>query len=201
MKRSFVALIAGILSACASSGGAQFSALDCPTSVSGDSVYRMGPGDVLQIFVWRNEELSTEVTVRPDGRISTPLVDDMLAAGRSPSELARAIEDVLVEFIRSPTVNVMIVNEGNANQVQVIGSVVEPLGLSHREGLTVLDAIVASGGLSEFAAGNRAKIIREFDGGQAECRLRLDDLVRKARMGENVALYPGDVIVVPETRL
>jgi len=161
----------------------------------------MGPGDVLQIFVWRNEELSTEVTVRPDGRISTPLVDDMLAAGRSPSELARAIEDVLVEFIRSPTVNVMIVNEGNANQVQVIGSVVEPLGLSHREGLTVLDAIVASGGLSEFAAGNRAKIIREFDGGQAECRLRLDDLVRKARMGENVALYPGDVIVVPETRL
>ena len=162
--------------------------------------YRIGPGDTLQIFVWRNPELTQSVPVRPDGKISTPLVEDMVAVGKTPSQLARDIEGVLGEYIRSPQVNVIVTNPVSAfSQVKVIGQVVDPQSLPYREGMRVLDAILAAGGLTEFAAGNRGKIVRKVDGKDTELRIKVEDLVNKGAMKHNLELKPGDVIVVPQS--
>jgi polysaccharide biosynthesis/export protein len=164
--------------------------------------YIVGPGDSLQIFVWRNPELSTTVPVRPDGKITTPLVQDMVAVGKTPSQLAKDIEAVLAEYIRSPQVNVIVANPVSAfSQVKVIGQVGTPQSLAYREGMRVLDAVLASGGLAEFAAGNRAKIIRkQADGKQTELKVKVADLVNKGDMRQNLELKPGDVLVIPESR-
>lgn len=162
--------------------------------------YRIGPGDTLQIFVWRNPELTQSVPVRPDGKISTPLVEDMVAVGKTPSQLARDVEGVLAEYIRSPQVNVIVTNPVSAfSQVKVIGQVTSPQSLPYREGMRVLDAILAAGGLTEFAAGNRGKIVRKVDGKDTELRVKVEDLVNKGAMKNNLELKPGDVIVVPQS--
>lgn len=162
--------------------------------------YRIGPGDTLQIFVWRNPELTQTVPVRPDGKISTPLVEDMVAVGKTPSQLARDIETVLAEYIRSPQVNVIVTNPVSAfSQVKVIGQVAQPQSLPYREGMRVLDAILAAGGLTEFASGNRGKIVRKVDGKDVELRVRIEDLVNKGAMKHNLELQPGDVVVVPQS--
>ncbi len=162
--------------------------------------YRIGPGDTLQIFVWRNPELTQSVPVRPDGKISTPLVEDMVAVGKTPSQLARDVEVVLAEYIRSPQVNVIVTNPVSAfSQVKVIGQVTTPQSLPYREGMRVLDAILAAGGLTEFAAGNRGKIVRKVDGKDTELRVKVEDLVNKGAMKNNLELKPGDVIVVPQS--
>ena len=162
--------------------------------------YRIGPGDTLQIFVWRNPELTQSVPVRPDGKISTPLVEDMIAVGKTPSQLARDVEGVLAEYIRSPQVNVIVTNPVSAfSQVKVIGQVVNPQSLPYREGMRVLDAILAAGGLTEFAAGNRGKIVRKVDGKDTELKVKVEDLVNKGAMKHNLELKPGDVIVVPQS--
>ena len=162
--------------------------------------YRIGPGDTLQIFVWRNPELTQSVPVRPDGKISTPLVEDMVAVGKTPSQLARDVEVVLAEYIRSPQVNVIVTNPVSAfSQVKVIGQVTNPQSLPYREGMRVLDAILAAGGLTEFAAGNRGKIVRKVDGKDTELRVKVEDLVNKGAMKYNLELKPGDVIVVPQS--
>ena len=162
--------------------------------------YRVGPGDTLQIFVWRNPELTQTVPVRPDGKISTPLVEDMVAVGKTPSQLARDIETVLAEYIRSPQVNVIVTNPVSAfSQVKVIGQVAQPQSLPYREGMRVLDAILAAGGLTEFASGNRGKIVRKVDGKDVELRVRIEDLVNKGAMKHNLELQPGDVVVVPQS--
>lgn len=162
--------------------------------------YRIGPGDTIQIFVWRNPELTTTVPVRPDGKISTPLVEDMTAVGKTPSQLARDVEGVLAEYIRSPQVNVIVTVPVSAfSQVKVIGQVTSPQSLPYREGMRVLDAILAAGGLTEFAAGNRGKIVRKVDGKDTELRVKVDDLVNKGAMNQNLELKPGDVIVVPQS--
>lgn len=184
-------------SACGSSSGMLVD--ECPTPPFASEEYIIGPGDVLQIVVWRNAELSAEVPVRPDGKISTPLIDDMVASGKTPSQLSANMEEVLAEFLRTPEVSVMVAQQGAANQVQVIGEVVAPQALSYREGLRVLDIIIASGGLSEFAAGNRARIVRPTALGQVNCSVRARDLV-DGDMSQNILIYPGDVLVVPETR-
>jgi polysaccharide export outer membrane protein len=164
--------------------------------------YIVGPGDSLQIFVWRNPELTTTVPVRPDGKITTPLVQDMVAVGKTPSQLAKDIETVLAEYIRSPQVNVIVANPVSAfSQVKVIGHVANPQSLAFREGMRVLDAILASGGLAQYAAGNRAKIVRkQADGKQTEMRVRVADLLNKGDMRQNLELKPGDVLVIPESR-
>jgi polysaccharide export outer membrane protein len=164
--------------------------------------YIVGPGDSLQIFVWRNPELSTTVPVRPDGKITTPLVQDMVAVGKTPSELAKDIETVLAEYIRSPQVNVIVAIPVSAfSQVKVIGQVSNPQSLPYRDGMRVLDAVLASGGLAEFAAGNRAKIVRkQADGKTVEMKVRIADLINKGDMRHNLALQPGDVLVIPESR-
>jgi polysaccharide export outer membrane protein len=164
--------------------------------------YIVGPGDSLQVFVWRNPELTTTVPVRPDGKITTPLVQDMVAVGKTPSQLARDIEAVLAEYIRSPQVNVIVANPVSAfSQVKVIGQVTTPQSLPYREGMRVLDAVLASGGLAQFAAGNRAKIVRkESDGKTVEMKVRVADLINKGDMKQNLELRPGDVLVIPESR-
>jgi polysaccharide export outer membrane protein len=175
-----------------------------PPAPSGDdagSHYVIGPGDTLQVFVWRNPELTITIPVRPDGKISTPLVEDMVAVGKTPSQLARDMEKVLSEYIRSPKVNVIVSQAVSAlSQVQIIGQVGKPQSIPYREGMKVLDALLAVGGLGQFAAGNRAKIERSVNHKKQEIRVKLDDLTNKGDMSQNLALQPGDVLVVPESR-
>ncbi|HEY0342480.1 MAG TPA: XrtA/PEP-CTERM system exopolysaccharide export protein [Steroidobacteraceae bacterium] len=163
--------------------------------------YIVGPGDTLQVFVWRNPELTATVPVRPDGKISTPLVEDMVAVGKNPSALARDIEKVLAEYVRAPTVNVIVTQPvGAFGQVQVIGQVTRPGSLPFRSGMKLLDAVLAVGGVSQFAAGNRTKVVRSTPGAKQEFKVKLDNLLNKGDMSQNLPLQPGDVIVVPESR-
>ena len=188
-----------LISGCASGGGTKLAADGCPAPANRSTEYLIGPGDALQIVVWRNEELSATVPVRPDGKISTPLVDDMTASGKTPSQLASDMELVLAEYLRTPEVSVIVAAQGAANQIQIVGEVVEPQSLSYRDGLKILDAIVAVGGLSDFAAGNRANLVRQTQQGQVECRVQIKKLMA-GDMSQNIDVFPGDVIVVPETR-
>jgi len=163
--------------------------------------YLIGPGDVLQVFVWRNEELTVTVPVRPDGKISTPLVEDMVAVGKTPSALARGVEAVLGEYVKSPQVSIIVTQPASAfSQVKILGQVKTPQALAFRQGMTVLDAVLAAGGLTEFAAGNRAKLIRTENGKQKEYRLKLNKLVDGGDMSQNLALKAGDALLIPESR-
>jgi len=163
--------------------------------------YRIGPGDSLQIYVWQNPDLSVTVPVRQDGKVSTPLVEDMLAAGKTASQLARDIEGVLAEYVRSPKVNVFVLVAVSAlSEVKVTGQVKTPKALPYHEGITVLDVVLACGGLTDFAAGNRAKVVRTVDGKQQEINVRLEKLLDGGDMSQNIALRPGDVLLVPQSR-
>jgi polysaccharide export outer membrane protein len=163
--------------------------------------YLIGPGDSLHVFVFQNEELSVTVPVRPDGKISTPLVEDMVAVGKTPSQLARDIEKSLGEYVKSPKVNVVVMGAMSVfSQVKVIGQVLKPQALPYRDGMTVLDAVLSVGGLTQFAAGNRAHVVRTENGKQTEIKVKLDALVNSGDMKQNLALRPGDVLVVPESR-
>ena len=162
--------------------------------------YIIGPGDSLQIFVWRNPELSVTVPVRPDGKISTPLVENMVAVGKSPSILARDIEVVLAEFVRSPQVNVIVGSAVSTfSQVKVVGQVKSPQALPYREGLRVLDIVLATGGLTDFASANRSRIVRQVGGKTVESRVRLGDLLNKGDVSQNQELRPGDLFLVPQS--
>ena len=164
--------------------------------------YRIGPGDALKVFVFNQPDLSVEVPVRPDGLVSTPLVEDMQAAGKTPSQLARDMEKKLAEYIRSPSVNVIVTGfVGNyGDQVRVVGQAAHPQALPYRSGMTVLDVMIAVGGLGEFAAGNRARLIRRVDGKNTETRVRLDDLLNDGDIKANMQVQPGDVLIIPESR-
>jgi polysaccharide export outer membrane protein len=189
-----------LLTAFVFSGMVQAASEPAPAPSAVSPEYIIGPGDVLQVFVWRNPELTVTVPVRPDGKISTPLVEDMVAVGKTPSTLARDMESVLAEYVRSPTVNVIVTEPASRfSQVRIVGQVVRPQALAYREGMTVLDVVLESGGLTPFAAGNRGRIVREVDGKKTEIRLRLDDIVNRAKLDTNVDVLPGDVIVVPES--
>ena len=172
-----------------------------PVPVAVSPNYLIGPGDSLHIFVFQNEELSVTVPVRPDGKISTPLVEDMVAVGKTPSQLARDIEKSLSEYVKSPKVNVVVMGAMSIySQVKVIGQVKTPQSLPFRDGMTVLDAVLAVGGLGQFAAGNRAHLVRTENGKQTEIKVKLDALVNSGDMKQNLPLKPGDVLVVPESR-
>ena len=163
--------------------------------------YLIGPGDTLEIFVWRNPDLTITVPVRPDGKISTPLVEDMVAVGKTPTGLARDIEKALAVYVKSPQVNVIVTLPASVfSQIKVIGQVLHPQALPYRDGMTVLDAVLAVGGLGQFAAGNRAHVVRNENGKQQEIRVKLNALVNDGDMKQNLPLRPGDVLVVPETR-
>lgn len=164
--------------------------------------YIIAPGAVLNIFVWQHPDLSTNVPVRPDGKISTPLIEDMVAAGKTPTQLARDMEEVLARYIRQPTVNVIVQTAAPSfeQQVRVVGQAANPQALSYREGMMLIDVMIQVGGLGPFAAGNRAKLVRRTADGTVEVPVRLDDLLNAGDMRQNVRIQPGDVIIIPEAR-
>jgi len=165
--------------------------------------YIIGPSDEITVFVWRNNELGARVQVRPDGRITTPLITDMVAAGKTPAQLAEDIRGVLGQYVQDPLVSVMVDRpQGTfAQQVRVVGATERPAAIPYRANMTLLDAMIAVGGLSEYAAGDRARLIR-FDrtsGRQREYDLRIASLLRRGDVRANVRLEPGDVIIIPES--
>lgn len=173
-----------------------------PETVQQDSNYIIGPGDELDIFVWRHPELSTEVPVRPDGRISVPLIEDLQAAGKSPGTLGDELEQKFAAFILEPNVTVIVTDfVGPFNeQIRIVGEATAPRAIPFRQGMTVLDAAIEVGGLTEFAAGNRSVIIRRTGAEEEVYRVRLDDLLRNGDVRANVSLLPGDVLIIPEKR-
>jgi polysaccharide export outer membrane protein len=166
------------------------------------SAYIIGPNDSLNIFVWRQPELTTPVIVRPDGKISVPLIEDLQAAGRTPTELSQDITRVLSEYIQDPKVTVIVTNFVGPfeRQIRVVGEATQPAAIPFRRNMTILDVMIAVGGLTEFAAGNRAVIVRKGRDGQEQTfRVRLDDLLRDGDVGANTPVFPGDVIIIPQS--
>jgi polysaccharide export outer membrane protein len=189
-------LVSGLSAVCAAPPPAP-----TPASSAVSPDYVIGPGDTLQIFVWRNPELTTTVPVRPDGKISTPLVEDMPAVGKTPTQLARDVEKVLAVYVKQPQVNVIVTQPASAfSQIKVIGQVLRPAPVPYREGMTVMDAVLAVGGMTNFAAGNRAKLVRNINGKTTELPVKLDALLNHGDMSQNLPVRPGDVLVVPESR-
>lgn len=169
-----------------------------------DKNYIIGPGDVLSISVWKNADLSVKVPVRPDGKISTPLVDDIRAGGLTPEALAAGITVKLAEFIRDPRVTV-IVSKVQSNEylsrVRITGAVRNPMSLPFRPGMTVLDVVLVAGGLTEFASANRSKLYRKQGQETQVYSLKLKDILNKGKLDTNFALQPGDIITIPERLL
>lgn len=165
--------------------------------------YVIGPLDQLTIFVWRNPELGAKVQVRPDGRITTPLISDLQAVGRTPAQLAEDIKGALSKYVTDPRVSVIVDNFSGtySQQVRVVGATEKPASLPYRANMTLLDAMIAVGGLSQFAAGNKAKLVRydKATGKQSEFALQIGDLLRRGDTRANVKLEPGDVIIIPES--
>lgn len=161
--------------------------------------YRIGPLDALNVVVWRNPELSSTVTVRPDGRISTPLVEDIVAAGRTPVDLARDIEKSLAKFIRDPVVTVVVSGfQGTfSEQIRIVGEAARPQAVAFRQDMTVLDVMIQAGGLTDFADGNGAVLVRGSEAGK-QYRVRLRDLLKRGDISANVVMKPGDIVIVPQ---
>jgi polysaccharide biosynthesis/export protein len=165
-----------------------------------DYNYHIGPTDIVNVIVWRNPELSMTVPVRPDGKITTPLIDDLDALGKTPSELERDMEKALVKYIRDPVVTVVVTNFAGpaTEQVRVIGEAAKPQVLPFKKDLTVLDVMIAVGGLTDFADGNSAHIFRVADGGKLYS-VRLRDLVKRGDITANVGMQPGDILIIPQS--
>jgi polysaccharide biosynthesis/export protein len=171
-----------------------------PASALPSSAYIIGPGDHLNIFVWRNPELSTNVEVRPDGRLSIPLVEDVVAIGKTPTELGRTLEQRLSKYIKEPVVTVIATQfVGPFNeQVRVVGEAATPRAIPYRTDMTVLDAMITVGGLTRYAAGNNSVIVRTTNGRQMTYAVHLDDLLKDGDVSANVALQPGDILIIPQ---
>jgi polysaccharide export outer membrane protein len=195
---SAVALSALGLGGCASKGmtAEQSAAVAVPAHD-----YLIGPGDSVNIVVWRNPEVSTTVPVRPDGKITTPLVEDLPASGKTSTELARDIEKALSKFIQQPVVTVIVTGFVGTygEQIRVIGQAARPQALPYRRDMSLMDVLIAVGGVTEFASGNKAKIIRTVDGKQQQLPVRLNDLIKEGDISANIGMRPGDVLVIPES--
>jgi polysaccharide export outer membrane protein len=166
-----------------------------------EAPYLVGPGDTLNVVVWRSPELSMAVPVRPDGKITTPLVEDLRASGKTTTQIAREVERVLSTYVQSPVVTVIVTNfAGPYNQqVRVIGEAAKPQALPYRENMTLLDVMIAVGGITDFAAGNRASVLRTEGGKSVQFNVRLADLIRSGDLSANVEMRPGDVLVIPQS--
>jgi polysaccharide export outer membrane protein len=206
LKKFVIALVMGtaaMLGGCATGGGSSAGA-EAPAEAvaAAPTEYRIGPGDQLNVFVFNQPELSVTVPVRPDGLISTPLVENMPAAGKTPSELGREMEKVLAEYVRTPKVNIIVTTFVGVygDQVRVVGQAANPQSLAYRDGMTLLDVMIAVGGLGEFAAGNRARLVRNENGKVVEQRVRLQDLVNDGDISANLKMKPGDVLIIPQSR-
>jgi polysaccharide biosynthesis/export protein len=163
--------------------------------------YFIGPLDTLNIFVWRNPELSETLPVRPDGRISIPLIEDLPAAGKTPTQLARDIEGRLKRYVQDPIVTVIVTafNGPYARQVRVVGEAAHPQAIPYRENMTLLDVMIAVGGLTQFASGNRATVVRTVNDQETSFRVRIGDLVKDGDVSANVQMLPGDVLIIPQS--
>ena len=165
-----------------------------------DYNYVIGPLDSLNIIVWRNPDLSGTVPVRPDGKVSVPLVEDLTALGKNPSQLARDIEQAMAKFIRDPVVTVLVTQFHGpySEQIRVVGEAARPQALPYRQRMTLLDVMIAVGGLTDFADGNNASVLRTADGGR-QYAVRLKDLVRRGDVSANIEMKPGDVLIIPQS--
>ena len=163
--------------------------------------YLVGPGDSLNIVVWRNPEVSTSVPVRPDGKFTTPLVEDIQASGKTTTQLARDIEKALSKYIQDPIVSVMVTQFAGpfSEQIRVVGQAAKPQALPYKERMTLLDVLIAVGGLTEFANGNNASILRAINGKSRQFSVRLEDLIKEGDVSANIEMRPGDVLVIPES--
>jgi len=163
-------------------------------------LYLIGPGDNVNVFVWGNADLSASVPVRPDGRITTPLIEDVVASGKTPSQLARVMERELSKYIKNPVVTVIVTGFVGrfSEQIRVVGQATDPKSIPYREHMTLLDVIIGVGGLTELAAGDDAVLIRVVDGEQKSFGVKLDELINKGNIAANVDMLPGDVLIIPE---
>ena len=170
-----------------------------PAQVTPD--YIIGAGDSVNIFVWRNPELSSDVTVRPDGKITTPLVEDVPASGKTPTQLARDMEKELSVYVKNPVVTVMVGGFIGPydEQIRVVGQATNPQALPYRDQMSLLDLMIAVGGLTEFADGNKAIVVRVIDGEWQQFGVRIDDLINGADISANTYMLPGDILIVPES--
>lgn len=203
-SRYIVLLLSLVLFGCQSSGGFLEEEFRPPEpALSASPEYRLGSGDIVSVSVWKNPDLSVRVPVRPDGYISVPLVGDVLAGKRTPSEIARDTERKLLQYIRTPKVSI-IVEELNSdefkNRVRVVGGVAEPKSISHREGMTVLDLVLEAGGVNEFASPEAAKLYRTIEGDTKVYPVYLESILKDGVLDTNYGLFPGDVISIPERR-
>ncbi len=203
-KSIFAAVAGGVLllglQACSSNTLPAATVQPALTTAVDQYNYLIGPNDSVTIFVWRNPELSGSFIVRPDGKISTSLVEDVPVAGRTATQFAREMEKVLAKYIRDPVVTVSVTGFVGpySEQVRVIGAASKPQAFPYRQYMTLLDLMVASGGLTDFASGNSAKLVRVTNGKQTTYDIRLDDLVRDGDISANVDMLPGDVVIIPE---
>lgn len=195
LSTGLVALVAGLVGC-----GTAYPPL--PGSASQiDAPYLIGPGDTINIVVWRNTELSMSVPVRPDGKITTPLVEDLPASGKTATQLARDIEKALAKYVQNPVVTVIATSFVGpySQQIRVIGEAAKPQALAYRENMTLLDVLIAVGGITDFADGNKASVLRTGGGKTQQFGVRLRDLVRGGDLTANVAMQPGDVLVIPQS--
>lgn len=169
------------------------------SAASADYNYIIGPGDNLNIIVWRNPELSMAVPVRPDGKVSTPLVDELVAQGKTSVQIARDVEQAISKFVRDPIVTVIVTGFVGpySEQIRVVGEAAKPQALPFKQKMTLLDVMIAVGGLTDFADGNAASILRASDGGK-QYSVRIKDLIKRGDVSANVEMRPGDVLIIPQ---
>jgi polysaccharide export outer membrane protein len=169
-------------------------------AASPDYLYKIGAGDSVNVTVWRNPELSMSVTVRPDGKITAPLIEDLPALGKDPTTLARDIEKVLSKYVRDPVVTVIVGGFVGPypEQIRVLGEATKPQAIPYRQGMTILDLMIVTGGITDFADGNKATILRTSEGGR-QYSVRLKDLLRRGDISANVDMKPGDILLIPQS--
>jgi polysaccharide export outer membrane protein len=192
--------ISALLGGCATEQILTATARASLTTDVNDYQYLIGPGDQLTIFVWRNPEISGSFTVRPDGKVSTSLVEDVDVSGRTPTMLARQLEEQLATYINNPRVTVSLsrFNGPFSEQVRVIGEAANPRAISYTQHMTLLDVMIQVGGLTEFANGNNAKLVRVINNKQKTFAINIEDLIKDGEISKNVDILPGDVIIIPE---
>jgi polysaccharide export outer membrane protein len=195
LRSVLILLLVTLVSACSSGRYPP-----APTTVASTNYrYLIGAGDTLNIIVWRNPELSQTISVRPDGRISTPLVEDVQAVGRNPLDLSRELEKALSKYIRDPVVTVIVSNfQGPfSEQIRIVGEAAKPQSIPYRDNMTILDVMISAGGLTDFADGNGAVLVRGAEGGKPY-GVHLKDLLKRGDISANVQVLPGDIIIIPQ---
>ena len=199
--RSVLALALAVLLVGCTVGGELPPVPDAQVNVEVDYDYILGPGDEIAIFVWGNSELNSSSPVRPDGKLTTHLVEDLQASGKTSTQLARAVEAAYSEYVRQPVVSVTVTGfEGVPDQsVRVMGEAVDPQQITYKKHMTLLDVMIAAGGLTEYAAGKQSVLIRLVDGKEVSYNLRLDDLVKQGDISANLSIMPGDIVIIAES--